>query len=138
MGMKDGLPENSMFPKDGWSVVLGKKTLYLALQGKQLCIQFSRHLTITGIVALGNDQEMALDERSMIGNDQKSGCLFKNIGSNIATLTKCTVGTIPGGLAPILHADCSFNFLHSVTYSTLESELSASSGCRRLCERFCP
>ena len=38
MGMKDGLPEDAMFPKDGWSVVLDKKLLYLAFQRKQFYI----------------------------------------------------------------------------------------------------
>ena len=35
MGMKDCLPEDPMFPKDSWSIVLGEKLLYFALQCQQ-------------------------------------------------------------------------------------------------------
>src|SRR5205085_7823260 len=107
MGMKDGLPEDSMFPEDGRSVVLGEEILYLALQCQQLGIQCGRHITITGTVMFGNDKDMAFNKWGVIGNDQKCRCFFQDVGCNITTLTKRTVicFSIRGGLAPVLHAD---------------------------------
>ena len=109
--MKDGLPEDSMFPEDGRSIVLGEELLYLALQCQQLGIEFGRHFTIAGIVTLGNDKDMAFNKWGMIGNDQKCSCFFQNVGCNITKLAQRTINiicfSIQGGAAPVLHADCS-------------------------------
>src|ERR1051326_45744 len=110
MGMKDGLPEDTMFPEDGRSVVLSEKDLDLALQCQQLGIQFGGHFTITGIVMFGNDKDMAFNKRGVIGNDQKCRCFFQDIACNITTLAKSTINSIcfsiQGEVAPVLHADC--------------------------------
>src|ERR1700737_224108 len=63
------------------------------------------------MVSRGN-QYMALDEGSVVGYDAKEWCLFKNICSDTIALAEVTFGMvcwigIPGGLAPVLHADYS-------------------------------
>jgi len=56
---------------------------------------------------------MTLDQRSMIGDDEKIWGLLENITGDITVLAKCAVGTvglsIEGAVAPILHADDSFH-----------------------------
>jgi hypothetical protein len=111
MGMENSLPEDAMFPEHYRGIKVIKKLLHLALQGKEFRIKFSGHTTITFVMMLWNDKQMALDQWGVIGSYEKIGGLFENI-SNIATLTKCAVRTIcfsiQGDMAPILHADCSF------------------------------
>src|SRR5258706_2265082 len=112
MSVKDALTKNAMLPKDYGRVKLIEKLLHLLLQRLYFHIKFGRHSSETGVVLLRNDQDMSLDKRSVIGNNQKCWCLLKNIRCNTATLTKCTVGitclSVQGELAPILHAACSF------------------------------
>jgi len=55
---------------------------------------------------------MTLDEWSVIGYDAKERSLFKNISGDTVALAEVTFGmmgwiAIPGGFAPVLHADYS-------------------------------
>src|SRR5437660_10738463 len=110
--VENGLPENSMFPKNRRSINLAEKPLYFVFERKEFCIKFGRHITITCEVLFGDNEQMSLGKRSIIGNDAKQGCLFKNIGANVLVLAECAAGTvcfsIQGDATPVLHAGDSF------------------------------
>ena len=90
MSMVDGLPEDAVFPEYYRCVELGEEGLNFAFQCKQFIIEPCRYLAIAHIVMLRNNQDMALNQRGMIGCEEEVWSLFENIG-NFATLTKSTV-----------------------------------------------
>jgi len=114
--MENGLPENSMLPKNRRGVKLAEKALYFMFERRELFIKCGRHIAITGVVFSGDDEQMSFGHRGMVGNDAKQRSLFENIRANILVLAKCAAGTvcfsIQGDAAPVLHADRSLVHFH--------------------------
>jgi len=90
MSMVDCLPEDAVFPEYYRCIELGEEALNFAFQYKQFIIEPCMNLTIARIVMLRNNQDMALNQRGVIGCEEEVWSLFENIG-NFATLTKSTV-----------------------------------------------
>src|SRR6266568_746719 len=92
--MEDGLAKDTMLPEDYGHIEANQKLLHLLFQGIKLCIQLGGNASIADIVSFRNDKEVALHQRSMIGNDEKRGGFFEYVGSDFATLTKRAIATV--------------------------------------------
>src|SRR5712692_3415995 len=92
--MEDGLAKDTMLPEDYGRIEANQKLLHLLFQGIKLCIQFGGNSSIADIVVFRNYEEVPLHQWSMVGYDEKRGGFFEYVGSDIATLTKCTIATV--------------------------------------------
>src|SRR5581483_292033 len=127
VSMENGLPENSMFPENCGSIKLVEKPLDFLFECKEFFIKCSGHIAITGIVLSGDNEQVSLGKRGMVGNNAKCGCLFENVGGNVLMLAECASGTvcfsIQGEAAPMLHADDSLLQFHLTSLNVMPNIL---------------
>jgi len=109
MGVKDGLAEYAMLPKDDRSIIPGQELLDFAFQRKQFRVKFGGNCPVTGIVLLRYDQQVTFHQWGVICGDEECRGLFEYVGREIAALAKFATGTtrfdVGGREIPILHAN---------------------------------
>ena len=80
----DRLAKDTMFKKDRWAIGLAQKCVSLGLHPQKLPLQSQRHSAIAAIMRFGHQQQMPLDQRGVVGQQEERLALRQDITEVLA------------------------------------------------------